>query len=342
MNLVASEETLDIDQDEEGESKLLRSKRKCLKCGTPMTSYLIDEARKLHVCGNNPDCPGFALEDGQFRIKGYDGPVLECDKCGAGMQLKSGRFGKYFGCTSCANTRKLLRSGQPAPPTADPISMPELHCEKHPDDHFLLRDGASGLFLAASRFPKNRETRAPLVRELLPHANELDPKFRHLLTAPAKDADGVDAVIRFSRKTREHYVQAEVGGKATGWRAFYRKGEWVEQAKPAVRSRKSVRKKKTGRKAVQGAQEELTGLRPSPTRERRPGRHLTHLTALSANKNSSRTGARPNGFRNGAECRRSTLRSRRTVPAGPLLWAHGRRFPAAGAPGPGCGCAGSV
>ena len=251
LNLVAGEETLDIDQDEEGESKLLRSKRKCLKCGTPMTSYLIDEARKLHVCGNNPDCPGFALEDGQFRIKGYDGPVLECDKCGAGMQLKSGRFGKYFGCTSCANTRKLLRSGQPAPPKADPISMPELHCEKHPDDHFLLRDGASGLFLAASRFPKNRETRAPLVRELLPHANELDPKFRHLLTAPAKDADGVDAVIRFSRKTREHYVQSEVGGKATGWRAFYRKGEWVEQAKPAVRSRKSVRKKKTGRKAVQ-------------------------------------------------------------------------------------------
>ena len=243
MNLVPGEDTLDIEQDEEGESKLLRNKRKCPKCETPMTSYLIDEARKLHVCGNNPDCPGFALEAGQFRIRGYDGPVLECDKCGADMQLKSGRFGKYFGCTSCANTRKLLRSGQPAPPKADPVSMPELRCEKV-DDHFLLRDGASGLFLAASGFPRNRETRAPLVRELLPHANELDPKFKHLLTAPAQDANGLDAVIRFSRKTREHYVQTEVDGKATGWRAFYRKGEWVEQAKPAPKSKKGSRARK--------------------------------------------------------------------------------------------------
>ncbi len=248
LNLVSGEETVDTEQDEEGESKLLRSKRKCSRCETPMTSYLIDETRKLHVCGNNPDCPGFTLEAGQFRIKGYDGPVLECDKCGAEMQLKSGRFGKYFGCTRCSNTRKLLRSGQPAPPKADPISMPELRCEKV-DDHFLLRDGAAGLFLAASRFPKNRETRAPLVRELLPHANELDAKFHHLLKAPVEDTDGKPAVIRFSRKTREHYVQSEVDGKATGWRAFYRKGAWVVQEKPAARTRKRRKAKRTGERA---------------------------------------------------------------------------------------------
>ena len=247
LNLVSGEESVDVDKDEEGESKLLRSKRKCPRCSTPMTSYLIDETRKLHVCGNNPDCPGFALETGQFRIKGYDGPVLDCDKCGAQMQLKSGRFGKYFGCTSCSNTRKLLRSGQPAPPKADPISMPELRCEKV-DDHFLLRDGAAGLFLAASGFPKNRETRAPLVRELLPHANELDPKFHHLLQAPVEDPAGNAAVIRFSRKTREHYVQTEADGKATGWRAFHRKGSWVVQEKAAGKAGAGGRKRqKTSR-----------------------------------------------------------------------------------------------
>ena len=244
LNLVSGEETVDVEKDEEGESKLLRSKRKCPLCSTPMTSYLIDETRKLHVCGNNPDCPGFALETGQFRIKGYDGPVLECDKCGAEMQLKSGRFGKYFGCTKCSNTRKLLRSGQPAPPKADPISMPELHCEKV-DDHFLLRDGAAGLFLAASRFPKNRETRAPLVRELLPHANELDPKFHHLLKAPVEDPAGNATVIRFSRKTREHYVQTEADGKPTGWRAFHRKGAWVVQEKTAGKG--TTKRRKAGK-----------------------------------------------------------------------------------------------
>ena len=243
LNLVPGEETVDIEQDDEGESKLLRSKRKCPKCETPMTSYLIDEGRKLHVCGNNPDCGGFVLETGQFRVKGYDGPVLECDKCGAEMRLKSGRFGKYFGCTGCSNTRKLLRNGQPAPPKADPISMPELRCAKV-DDHFLLRDGASGLFLAASRFPKNRETRAPLVKELLPHANELDAKFHHLLRAPVEDANGLPTVIRFSRKTKEHYVQSEVEGKASGWRAFYRKGAWAVQSKPAAKTGKAAKKRR--------------------------------------------------------------------------------------------------
>src|SRR5690606_1633938 len=111
---------------------------------------------------------------------------------------------------------------------AEPIPMPELKCEKV-DDHYVLRDGASGLFLAASKFPRNRETRAPLVEELIPHKNELDPKYHYLLSAPIEDPQGNKSVIRFSRKTREQYVQSEVGGKPTGWRAFYKNGKWVEQ-----------------------------------------------------------------------------------------------------------------
>ena len=201
VNLIPGEEAVDLDADDEGESKLLRSMRSCPKCGTNMLSYLVDEGHKLHVCGNNPDCSGFEVEEGQFKIKGYDGPVLECDKCGAEMQLKSGRFGKYFGCTECKNTRKLLRNGEPAPPKADPVPMPELQCEKV-DDYYLLRDGASGIFLAASQFPKHRETRAPKVVELKPHANELDPKFKYLLDAPEQDPDGNPAVIRFARKNQ--------------------------------------------------------------------------------------------------------------------------------------------
>ncbi len=253
INLIPGEEAVDVDADEEAESKLLRSKVKCPVCKTPMTSYLVDEERKLHVCGNNPDCPGFKVEQGQFRIKGYDGPVIECDKCGTDMQLKSGRFGKYFGCTSddCKNTRKLLRSGEPAPPKADPVAMPELQCEKV-DDYYLLRDGASGIFLAASQFPKHRETRAPLVAEIKPHANELDPKFSYLLTAPEKDPQGNPAVIRYSRKTKEQYVQSELDGKASGWKAFYDGKRWVEQGevkKPGAKKAKAKTKAKAKAKA---------------------------------------------------------------------------------------------
>ena len=248
VNLIPGDEAVDIDEDEEGESKLLRRMHKCPRCGSNMIAYLVDETRKLHICGNNPDCSGFEVEAGQFKIKGYDGPVLECDKCGAEMQLKSGRFGKYFGCMECKNTRKLLRNGEPAPPKADPVPMPELQCEKV-DDYYLLRDGAAGIFLAASQFPKHRETRAPLVSELVPHANELDPKFKYLLEAPEADPEGNPAVIRYSRKTKEQYVQSELEGKASGWKAFYQDGKWVVENKPA-KAKKPAAKKPAKKKAA--------------------------------------------------------------------------------------------
>lgn len=226
INLISGDEVVSVDGDDEEESRILRNKHRCDICSSAMDSYLIDEKRKLHVCGNNPDCSGFEVEIGEYRIKGYDGPVLECDKCSAEMQLKTGRFGKYFGCTECKNTRKLLRSGEAAPPKMDPVPMPELVCEKV-EDTYILRDGASGLFLAASQFPRNRETRAPKIVELLPHQKEIDPKYEFLFSAPKNDNDGNQTVVRYSRKTKEQYVMTEVNAKATGWRAFYREGKWV-------------------------------------------------------------------------------------------------------------------
>lgn len=229
INLVPGGEVVALDEnDEESESRQLLARHRCPKCSTAMDSYLIDEGRKLHVCGNNPDCDGFEIEKGSYRIKGYDGPLIECDKCGSDMQLKTGRFGKYFGCTnaSCGNTRKLLRSGEAAPPKADPIPMPHLKCEKS-DDFFLLRDGAAGLFLAASQFPKHRETRAPLIEDLQSVADKLDEKHRYLLQAPAQDPEGNKSMLRFSRKTKEQYVVTEKDGKPTGWQAFYHDGKWT-------------------------------------------------------------------------------------------------------------------
>ncbi|MGQ7247511.1 type I DNA topoisomerase [Halomonas sp. V046] len=233
IDLLPGEEAVAADAGEEAETDALRAKERCPVCATAMDSYLIDEHRKLHICGNSPDCDGYQIEEGRFRIKGYDGPTIECDKCGSEMQLKSGRFGKYFGCTSdsCKNTRKLLRSGEVAPPKMDPIPMPELACQKV-DDHYVLRDGASGLFLAASKFPKNRETRPPLVSELKAHAEELPDKYRYLLEAPVKDPDGRDAQIRFSRKLKEQFVMTDGdNGKASGWKASYDGKRWQVEDK---------------------------------------------------------------------------------------------------------------
>ncbi len=249
MNLITDDEIEAVDKDEEAESRNLLLKKRCPFCESAMDGYLIDEDRKLHVCGNNPGCKGYLIEEGSFKIKGYDGPIIECDKCGDNMELKVGRFGKYFGCNNeeCKNTRKLLRSGEAAPPKADPISMPDLKCLKV-DDHYILRDGAAGLFLAASQFPRNRETRAPLVSELLSVKEQLDPKFDYLTFAPVKDPDGNSAMYRYSRKVKEQYVMTEIEGKASGWSAHYVNGKWEETLKKKVVKKKAIKKKAVRKK----------------------------------------------------------------------------------------------
>ncbi len=206
----------------------LMAKKRCPICDTAMDSYIIDGGRKLHVCGNNPDCSGHIVEEGSFKIKGYDGPTIPCDKCESGqMQLKTGRFGPYFACDTCTNTRKVLKNGQPAPPRADAIPMPELRSTKH-DDFFVLRDGAAGMFLAASKFPKVRETRAPLIAELRSVKDKLDPKYLYLLSAPDSDPDGNPTLLKFSRKTASQYIASEQDGKPTKWSMVYTDGKWIE------------------------------------------------------------------------------------------------------------------
>jgi DNA topoisomerase-1 len=130
----------------------------------------------------------------------------------------------------------------------DPVPMPELQCQKV-EDTYVLRDGAAGLFLAASQFPKNRETRPPLIAELLPHKEEIDPKYSFLFDAPVADPDGLPSVVRYSRKTKEQYVMSEVEGKATGWAAYYQGGKWVESVASAKSKAKAKPKTKAKAKA---------------------------------------------------------------------------------------------
>ena len=239
LNLVSGDEAVSVDDTEEAENLLI--KKRCLKCDTSMDNYLIDENRKLHVCGKNPDCDGYLVEQGQFKIKGYDGPILECHKCGSEMQLKTGRFGKYFGCLNdnCGATRALQRNGEPKPLMMEPISLPDLLCLKC-EDHYLLRDSMKGLFLAASKYPKNRETRAPKVSEINNLSNEIleacrflpnTEKHSYLMSAPEKDRDGNPYVIRYNKSEDMHYLASEKDGKKTKWTAVYNNGEWVQNLK---------------------------------------------------------------------------------------------------------------
>ena len=131
--------------------------------------------------------------------------------------------------------------------------MPELECEKS-EAHFVLRDGAAGIFLAAHTFPRSRETRAPKVAELHRFRDRISEKFYYLADAPAKDNEGNLSVVRYSRKTKEQYVMTEIPTeegkpKATGWTAKYIDGKWVEDIpKPKKKAAKKPAAKKTATK----------------------------------------------------------------------------------------------
>jgi len=214
--------------DEAAEVKDLMEKKRCPKCGTAMNGYIVDGGLKLHICGNNPDCDGYILEEGRFEVPGSDAPTIDCNKCDGQMGLKTGRFGPYFACQNCDNTRKVLKTGEAAPPRMDPIHLPELKSTKH-DDYFILREGAAGMFLAASKFPKVRETRPPKLAELREIKDKMEDKFQYLFAGPDEDPEGNPTILRWSRKKKEQYIGSEKNGKATRWGVYWRKGEWVEE-----------------------------------------------------------------------------------------------------------------
>ncbi len=83
-----------------------------------------------------------------------------CDKCGAVMIEKSGRFGKFAACPNyptCKNTKKLTKTGEvEVPPTVSDKKCPKCGAD------MLLKSGAYGNFYACSKYPECKTTLACL------------------------------------------------------------------------------------------------------------------------------------------------------------------------------------
>lgn len=242
------------EMDEAAEARVLLESRRCPKCGAKMDAFLIDKHQKLYLCSNAPICDGFVREQGDYSQEAALGPTVVCEKCGHDMVLKESRFGKYMQCTNdaCKNTRKILKNGEVAPPREDPVDMPELICEKNPESHYVLRDGASGIFLAAHNFPKVRETRPVLVEELARFRDRIPAKFYYLADGPQVDNEGNKTQVRFSRKTKEQYLSSVTAeGKPTNWSAFFNQttGTWQISDKPRSTTTRSTRTVKRTKKS---------------------------------------------------------------------------------------------
>lgn len=192
--------------------------KRCPICQAHIETFLAtDGAHKLHICSNYPSCQHIDLEKGDFANQF---PSIKCHKCNGMMLLKNGRFGKYYSCETCNTTRKAAADGTPAPVRMDPIAMPDLHC-KQVDDYYILREGASGLFLTASKYPKHREARSPLIKELLPYKQTLEKRLQYLCLAPLVDPDGNDTILSFAKKNLDYYVSSVKDGKRTRFKVTF-------------------------------------------------------------------------------------------------------------------------
>jgi DNA topoisomerase-1 len=91
----------------------------------------------------------------------YEESDVVCDKCGAKMVYKSGRFGKFLACPSypeCKNTLPLDKNGNIATKREVKVELAGFKCELCGSE-MLVRNGAYGTFYACQNYPKCRFTK---------------------------------------------------------------------------------------------------------------------------------------------------------------------------------------
>ena len=104
----------------------------------------------------------------------YEKPVeytdIICDKCGARMVVKEGRFGKFAACPNypeCKNTKRLAPDGKtekkPEPAPEGPEVIADEKCPNCGGD-MVLRKGTYGPYYACRNYPKCKTT-MPVVKD---------------------------------------------------------------------------------------------------------------------------------------------------------------------------------
>ena len=80
---------------------------------------------------------------------------VRCDKCGALMVYKNGRFGKFLACPNypeCKNTKTIDKDGNVSEPVVETPKLAGFKCEVCGSD-MIVRNGKYGTFYACSNYP---------------------------------------------------------------------------------------------------------------------------------------------------------------------------------------------
>ena len=94
----------------------------------------------------------------------------KCDKCGAPMVIREGRYGKFLACSAypkCKNTKQLDENGNIKERVEEPPVETDVICDKC-GARMVIKTGVRGKFLACPNYPKCRNTKEYGEEEPLP------------------------------------------------------------------------------------------------------------------------------------------------------------------------------
>jgi DNA topoisomerase-1 len=135
----------------------------CERCGAPMVIKLGRHGQFL-ACSNYPECKNTKEfqrnEAGEIQVIEAEPMQETCEKCGAPMMVKTGRFGKFLACSNyprCKNTKKMMVNGEGKLEVAQDEVSSEV-CENC-GAPMVIKTGRFGKFLACSKYPECKNTK---------------------------------------------------------------------------------------------------------------------------------------------------------------------------------------
>jgi DNA topoisomerase-1 len=103
-------------------------------------------------CKNVLDCLVSDAGEISVAVSGEDDGII-CEKCGAKMTRKRGKFGAFWGCSAYPACNNIIRAQRGGAPKSEPEIAPDVACPNCGKEMFI-RSGRFGKFLGCSAYPE--------------------------------------------------------------------------------------------------------------------------------------------------------------------------------------------
>ena len=142
-----------------GQKVVIESDKKCPNCGRVMLVKTSRFGTQFLGCSGYPECKTIISLNNSVELDDMDNGSGEstveekCEKCGGGMIMKIGPYGKYLECKECKNRKKYIRStGVKCPKCGEGVIIEKkskygkifFGCNRYPDCSYALWDEPTG------------------------------------------------------------------------------------------------------------------------------------------------------------------------------------------------------